>query len=76
MNRETMTLREAIEHFPELLDEKVTWGQKSSSDPMIQCDEVTFQFCGDSNYRTQKVKNKKIQEEQAEATLLALLSMF
>lgn len=57
INPETCTLKEAIEKFPELLDELVTWGMKNN-EPFLESTQITFQFCGDGRQRT-KVLNKK-----------------
>ena len=57
---ETITIREAIESFPELLNELVTFGYKSSvRTPMASCEEVTLQFVGDNNYRTKPLHNRE-----------------
>ena len=55
---EEMTIREAIEIFPKLLDEKVYWGLKQTNIPVRESEYVTFQFFGDGNYRTNKIFNK------------------
>jgi len=50
-----ITLREAIEMYPGLLDELVTWGSLNGKS-FHNAKSVTFQFCGDGNYRTNDIK--------------------
>lgn len=59
MKTETITIREAIELFPKLLDEPVKFGFKSGNESMRDADSITFQFVGDGNYRTRTL-NKMI----------------
>ncbi len=58
---EYCTLREAIEKFPKLLDECVTWGQKDSDKHFLNSDQITFQFVGEQGlgYRT-RILNKEV----------------
>jgi hypothetical protein len=48
MDDNKCTLREAMEKFPNLFDELVTWGMKNN-EPFLESTEITFQFCGDGN---------------------------
>lgn len=55
---EVMTIREAIELYPALLDEKVTWGYLSGGESMRTANSVSLQFIGNGCYRTQKMERK------------------
>ena len=58
MDKEVMTIQEAIALYPSLLDEKVTWGFLRGGKSMRNADFCAFQFIGDSNYRTKELKNE------------------
>lgn len=54
---EKITLKEAIELFPTILDEMVQVGHKQDK-PIQESSVAEFQFCGDGNYRTTRLKKK------------------
>lgn len=54
---EGLTVRQAIELFPGLLNEPLIAGS-GDHDDLNQVKEVTFQFFGDKNYRTGKLARK------------------
>lgn len=57
MNRKYCTLREAIEKFPNLLDEIVTWGSMNpSKEDFLESKEVAFQFYFAGGYRSRVVQ--------------------
>jgi hypothetical protein len=56
--QEVMTIREAIELYPSLLDEKVTWGFLSGGKSMRFANLCNLQFIGDGGYRTKKLVNE------------------
>lgn len=56
----TMTVRDALKHFPQLLDENVTFGSMGPSGvEMTEASTITLQFVGDGNYRTRILTNVK-----------------
>ena len=56
---QTITLQEAIELFPQLLDEKIKTGFQSPAGPIQDVQRCDFQFDGDGDYRTSKLERSK-----------------